>query len=129
MVIRSITRRYGEQIGQPYHSGLPFTFMSTQIAQVGELNINQFFGGNTRGLCLQFTVPFGRGYAQLRNKEVREVVAVLQNWLAERELDLGPDRLSRLIEKAKSAMAGDSNDAEHDALYNLVKALEERQAA
>lgn len=102
--------------------------MSTQIAEVGELNINQFFGGKERGgLCLQFTVPFGRGYAQLTKKQTRTVVDVLQNWLAERELDLGPDdRLSRLIEKAKSAMAGDSNDAEHDALYKLVKALEER---
>lgn len=61
--------------------------MSKQIADINGLLVTSFYGGKKRGLCLQLTSPQPAiGYSQLNVKQVRELIAALQDWLGETEL-------------------------------------------
>jgi len=45
------------------------------------LNINEFYGGSKRGVCVQLTTD--DGYVQLTRKQVKDTMEVLSEWLGE----------------------------------------------
>ncbi len=63
--------------------------MSEELAVIEGIAVTSFFGGQARGRCIQLT-PVTDDYAQLTESEVRELVRVLQRWLAD-----FPQRASR----------------------------------
>lgn len=100
--------------------------MSTQLADIqgssqhsdNRLYVNQFFGGTDRGICIQLTSTNGKGYTQLDRVGVEKLQETLEKWLTPKL-----PFINSAIAAAQKALAGDSNDAEHDALVALVSAL------
>jgi hypothetical protein len=53
--------------------------MSTQLRQIGDITITQFYGGRLRGTCVQLKGP--DGYVQLDARGVGYLVEVLHDFL------------------------------------------------
>lgn len=107
--------------------------MSTQISEINNITgderlyISSFVGGGVRGQCLQLTLTDENGYTQLTEDKVQTLFQALAVWLGRTKCDRTLARLIAVhdaIQKARLVLNGDSNDAEHDALRDLVEALD-----
>lgn len=70
--------------------------MSEQIfpapgGSVDGLSVNSFFGGVSRGPCLQFNDDGGRSYSQLTREQVLNLVNALEGWLSNTRALVPPD--------------------------------------
>lgn len=65
--------------------------MSRELLENGPMNVTAFWGGKDRGPCIQFTPQPNGEYAQANIAEVREIVRVLYQWLAEKDAHKNPN--------------------------------------
>lgn len=107
--------------------------MSTQIADLTNrtgderLYVSSFSGGEKDGQCLQLTITDQNGYIQLTEDKVQSLFQILAVWLGRTTAERTFARLiavNEAVRAAREALDGDSNDAEHDALFALVEALD-----
>lgn len=75
--------------------------MSTDITTLEttaeELNFTQFYGGDSRGLCMQLTQS-EKGYIALNKRDVYNTINVLANWLK----DVSHNEANQLQERIKN---------------------------